>query len=659
MTATCRSPARADTTTPPGQGTCARPTLGLVVSLLLTWPLAAKAQEWVPFPEPDTGRTTHSRTARPLDADARPLLPPMDGRIGRDERQVRGMGHDVAPNGGGNPSHGATRLERDALVREPLPPLDERSRSVERGELQPAVASDGSGLPHELWRGLDTAKVEALFAVLEIPPRSPALANLWRRLVTAESEPSHGGGVAREFAALRIEALDRSGLVKEAGEAIARLPGGQGVGSDADALAAILTARNEIALGRRETACEAIKAAPPSAPVPRRLKGEALLISGYCAIAAGNAAAAGLTADLAREHGIEHGAGLAALDAMTVGGKPDVSLARRISPLDYRLLGLAGGAPAALVAEKATPALLSAIAIDPAADPHLRLLAGEAAARLNAISAADLAAIYRALPAEATTADVSDGARRRAELYKAAEMERTPLKKVRRIRAFLDDARRAGLYLPALEMMSDPSGSIALAAEIGWFAETAIEIALAAGHYERAREWVSFAATMERGGAGDSTGTAGPMGHWAALADIADPGLAAPRGTSLASIEQLALSGRFAPDLLNRLATVLDALDTNVPIPLWEAASRTPQPAGGHLPETGVLSELLDASKKKEFGRTVLIAMQALGPSGAEGAHMIALGDAIRALKRAGLATEARRLGFEALFASWPRTAAL
>jgi hypothetical protein len=36
---------------------------------------------------------------------------------------------------------------------------------------------------------------------------------------------------------------------------------------------------------------------------------------------------------------------------------------------------------------------------------------------------------------------------------------------------------------------------------------------------------------------------------------------------------------------------------------------------------------------------------------------MIALGDAIRALKRAGLETEARRLGLEALLPGWPRSA--
>jgi len=51
--------------------------------------------------------------------------------------------------------------------------------------------------------------------------------------------------------------------------------------------------------------------------------------------------------------------------------------------------------------------------------------------------------------------------------------------------------------------------------------------------------------------------------------------------------------------------------------------------------------------------------MRALGPNGAEGANILALGDAVRALKRAGLEPDARRLAFEALFAVWPRTPGL
>ena len=42
------------------------------------------------------------------------------------------------------------------------------------------------------------------------------------------------------------------------------------------------------------------------------------------------------------------------------------------------------------------------------------------------------------------------------------------------------------------------------------------------------------------------------------------------------------------------LGAPLDALDFQVPVRLWEAASRAPQPTSGYLPPTGVLAELQD-----------------------------------------------------------------
>jgi hypothetical protein len=114
--------------------------------------------------------------------------------------------------------------------------------------------------------------------------------------------------------------------------------------------------------------------------------------------------------------------------------------------------------------------------------------------------------------------------------------------------------------------------------------------------------------------------------------------------------------GRLPADLLHRLATVLDALDTNVPIPLWEAASRTPAPTTGHLPETGILPQMQDAARKQEIGRTVLLVMRSIGPQGPDTTHLIALADSIRALRRVGLEADARLLAMEALFSAWPRT---
>jgi hypothetical protein len=109
---------------------------------------------------------------------------------------------------------------------------------------------------------------------------------------------------------------------------------------------------------------------------------------------------------------------------------------------------------------------------------------------------------------------------------------------------------------------------------------------------------------------------------------------------------------------LHKLATVLDALDIDVPIQIWDAANRTPQPASGYLPETGILGDLAQSSRRNDAGRTILLVMRTLGPNGPDGANLLALGDAIRALKRIGLEADARRLGLEALLPVWPRAAA-
>ncbi len=580
---------------------------------------------WNPFDVPDTKRSARER----LDAG--------DGY--RRERPAQGARRDTEP--------GAGPAGQGAVQREPVAPL----APVERAELAPVMATDGSGLPFELWRGLDVAKIEELLARVPIPPRSPALQVLWHRLVT--SKAGLGGGDQSRFEALRLEALYRSGLLREAAELLA-----ERASAGDDPAIAVLAARSEIGLGQRERACSRLKGLRILGDgLPKILKSEAILISGYCAAAAGDRAAAGLAAELARNEGLDSSPGLAALDAFAYGAKPTAAVTGPVGLLDYRILELAGGVDARAVLGRASPALLAAIALGGGADNELKLAAAEAAARLNAIRPEDLAAAYRALPAvargdpraAASGAD-RDGAGRRAELFRAAETELAPMKKARAIRAFLDEARRAELYLPALQAVAKTCASLTPEPEIGWFAETAIEVSLTSADYERARLWAAFGSSFDRS-------SSGRLDHWLALADIAGGASAAASAASLAALEERALRGRFSPELLHRIATVLDALDYDVPIRLWEAAGRTPQPNTGYLPETGVLSELQQASKNREFGRTVLLVMATLGPNGAEGAHMLALGDSIRALKRAGLLADARRLGFEALFAAWPRAA--
>ncbi|AGK59477.1 hypothetical protein HYPDE_39038 [Hyphomicrobium denitrificans 1NES1] len=542
-------------------------------------------------------------------------------------------GFDTPYNGGGGGS--GRSMPQNAVVRGALP------TPVEKGDLAPVMSSDGSGLPYELWRGLDVASIEKLIGTIEIPPRSPALHELWKRLITSQSGDSSNA----DFTALRLEALYRSGLARDAAEEIAKQS------TDENPLLLTLEARNELASGHSDKACELVgRSARAKGSIPARLKGEAIMMAGYCSAIRDDRSGAGLAADMAREEGVQASLGLEALDALSIKAKPKYTAVKQISLLDYRIAEHVGGLSHKDVLEKGEPALLVALATDPSTPVDLGLPSTEAAARLNALSPEALASIYRVNAETASPDDLlagrgPQGVARRAALFKAAVDEHSPMRKTRLIRAFLDDANHQRMAMIATKMIAPAAAELRPAPEISWFAETGVEIGLASGRYDMARDWIRL---------GDEPGSPGNLAHWRALLDIADP-KDPQRGRSFSALEDLVANGRFPSAALYRLTTVLEALGYVVPLPLWEAANKTPQPTSGYLPETGVLTELQDASKKQEFGHTVLLVMKALGPNGAEDANLIALGDSIRALKRAGLEPDARRLGLEALLSSWPR----
>ena len=92
--------------------------------------------------------------------------------------------HERAPDPAGPPS---------------APWASPRGGAVERSELAPVMAPDASGLPLELWRGLDLKTLEELLAGLELPPRSPALHQLWRRMLLSSATPPAGASKLRSL----------------------------------------------------------------------------------------------------------------------------------------------------------------------------------------------------------------------------------------------------------------------------------------------------------------------------------------------------------------------------------------------------------------------------------------------------------------------------
>jgi hypothetical protein len=287
---------------------------------------------------------------------------------------------------------------------------------------------------------------------------------------------------------------------------------------------------------------------------------------------------------------------------------------------------------------KASPELLYRLAHDGGAPAELRIEAAERAASLNVIAGDDLARAYREA-AQALPKTASSPPALRAKLF--AGFETAPSAKIRAesIAALLASARDHGIEVPIAQALAEASAELVEDPQAGAFAETGIRVAALAGDEQSAWAWID--AGGER------------VANWQLLLAASDP--FGPRAES--ALEEgvaLALKGGLPPPWLHRLVTVLDALDYNVPIPLWDAASKTPQPTEGDLPATGALTTLKQAADAGEVGRTVLLVAAVLGPKGATGAHLIALGDALRALKRVGLDAEARRLGFEALYAHWP-----
>jgi hypothetical protein len=511
--------------------------------------------------------------------------------------------------------------------------------------LPPLASTDA--LPRGLWGALGRREAEQHFARLSVPPASPTLHRLWRALLLDEPAGTDG----ETLLALRIEGLSRSGLLGDAAALAGRLGDG---GSDPVVVSALI--RTHLALGAKAEACAGVKQLPlKDAKLPKRLRAEGLATAAYCAASSKDPEAAKLGAKVLSGAGVDAPVGRAVLEALASGAQVRLPSEGRVRLVDEALLRLVAPLDAPQIYARAEADAAAAAAGDDAADPLARAYAGEAAARANALSSASLARLYQAveIPAEERQnplASSLEGARKRALLYQAALAERSPLRKARNARAFLDEARRDGAYLASAEMLADAIADLPLSPEIGWFAETAIEVNLAAGRYRPAAAWADFGSTLAGGR---------PEGllHWLVLVDIADAGGGFRHGSSLRHVEAFALAGGLSPELLQRLATVLDALQYDIPIPLWEAASREGQSEKGHLPETGVLSELQQAAAGGERGRTILLSLRAIGPGRAADAHLLSLGDVIRSLKAAGFEAEARRLGFEALFEDWPRRA--
>lgn len=524
-----------------------------------------------------------------------------------------------------------------------LPPLDGVEEGIEASGDAPAAGQPASQGEAQ-WLGVPVAEIERMSKDMSLPLGSPMLASLWRQLLK--------GGPVGDPAALayRARALLDGGWAKDAAALLAKAPGG-------DLKLTILHARAALAESDGTGACPILKAVPAAEAIKldAAYRTDFVSTAAFCAAATRDETQSALAADVLRESGIDRPVMLAVLEGLGSGGATDLGGAGVRDLAEIRALGLLRPVTVQDLGDKPAPALVALAAESPSDDPLARAEATELAVRAHLLPASVLAEAYAAIEIapevrQSPLAQEAEGTLKRAILYQAATKETAMLRKSRYIRALLDETTREGLGYPVAALLADPVTALPEVGEISWFSETAVEILIAAGRRPEAASWIRRDREL------DTTGARAGLGHWLVLADLGG-GAREGRAEAMTELERAAKAGLFTPDVLQRTVTVLDAIEYNVPIPVWEMAGSGAQSDAGDLPETGLLSELQAAVQANDRPRTVLLAVLALARGGPSGAHQLALGDALRALKRVGMEREARALAFEALHPLWPRRA--
>ena len=564
-----------------------------------------------------------------------PLDPPGQGLQGQDP-----LGQDSAPDGPLNitpqppPAYGEQGPGADPqssgvspqfpAIQPQSPAFPSQSPAISAGD---RGGGQASALPANIWQGVDLGALRQLIQQAPLPSASPALSSLIARALAVDQ----GGG---QELAVKVGALERAGRMEELAQLLSQAAASNEPGASARYAIVLL------ALNRVEEACATtIGPAPPSANPNSDTTRATYLIPAYCAATKGDFGAAGLALQLARDSNVDvtlPTAIVARLDKS--GGGDPVSAPKSVDIVDYVFLALDKDSVPADIASRAAPRLLFLLAQDPAAPAEARVVAAERAAALNIIDGATLARAYRDAAAKLAKSAQSPSALR-AKLFAAVEGAAAAKFRAESIDALLASGKDAGIEVPLAQALAQANAGLAQDSQANMFAETGVRVAALSGDEQSA--WAFVDAGGDR------------VKSWQLLLAARNP--SDPRAdAALQTGVDVAMAGRLPAPLLHRLVTVLDALNYNVPIPLWDAASKEPQPTDGYLPETGVLTALKEAADGGHTGRTILLSAAVLGPDGPGGANLIALGDAMRALKRAGLDAEARAIGFEALYAHWP-----
>ncbi|BCW87903.1 hypothetical protein sos41_10350 [Alphaproteobacteria bacterium SO-S41] len=502
----------------------------------------------------------------------------------------------------------------------------------EKGTLDEAEGSLGG----DLWGESDYPTIAELLEEMPVATASPAMNGLVRRVLLTGAKPKDANKSGATLFDIRTTRLAEAGLITDLVQLL-DASGSAKIGDPAARSSALLLA------GRETEACGASDDTDAG-------DGPALQLRAFCRLVAGDAAAASLSADLARVKGVDDPAFFALIAHLADGAPLDPAAVKALTPVTLALARKAKAPLTEAALDGAALGVAAALATDKATPSALRLAAAERAAAEGAIDAAALLDIFQAVKfkaadfaALAKATGAQGGALQVQNVIRTEGLE-PRAKAIGAALAFAESRGLAALYSNLLARAAwETPPSAALAA----YADDVTRVLLASGRGDRVADWLNLGNALA-----------------GALRDelTVRLALAIPsRDRAAAAAEPLARLARASGGdeaLAARTliyAGALDALGYDIPAEAQSLLQSSPLIAG---PAAGGVetAELVDAAQAKRKGETILRALILIGRGGPAQAHPTAVIEAVGALSGVGLANEAVALALEAALAR-PRTA--
>ncbi|HYB09901.1 MAG TPA: hypothetical protein VEJ16_09535 [Alphaproteobacteria bacterium] len=518
------------------------------------------------------------------------------------------------------------------------------------------------GLGLDLWRGTPHSTVTTLIAAMPSSIRSPVLRDLAHRLLL--SNANRPEGVKREGAS--AGAADDSGasLIALRAQKLGEMGDLDGLKS---LMAVIPASFDDETLARLRTNASLIDGAPAdvcrdAGSLLRKYPGvywQKLQL--FCEASEKKTQQVDIGVSLLHEEGEDKDPSYFMLLNAVMGEKGvRLTALPNVTPLHFAMMRAAKIQLREDALRVAEPAVLRAIAENPDTPPDLRLAAAERATLAGAMSGDRLAQIYDKAnltdadgAGAAGKADTDYGPKTRVRLYRAAKDAQVPTAKAEAIGTALSLARSAGVYPLAIAVNLPLIEAMAPAPELAFFAPEAARALFYAGRVNAAQNWVAIAPKAV--GAGSTLlDAAVELWPYTCLAMESSTPWDENRFSAwrAAQVARKDAPAKLADERAAQLLGLFAALGNPVPRTSWQSLLGSTEDEPAAMPPIAVWQALKFAAADSRRGETVLLVLIAAGAGGAGSTNPVALDASVEALRKVGLAPEARRLAIEAAVAA-------